>query len=52
VRFLYGKKGHGITKKVHVMAINARLWQYDEFIAGADLLSAIPRSEVDNVMAD
>jgi hypothetical protein len=52
VWLLYGKKGHGIAKKVHVMAIDARLWPYEKFIAGADLLCAITRSEVDNVMAD
>jgi hypothetical protein len=34
------------------MVIDAWLRQYEEFIAGADLLSAITRSEVDNVMAD
>src|SRR5262252_619709 len=52
VRLLDGKKGHGIAKKVHIMAIHTRLRQHDEFMAGADLLSAIARSEVDDVMAD
>jgi hypothetical protein len=52
VRLLYGKKGHGIAKKVHIMAIDTRLRQHDEFMAGADLLSALARSEVDDVMAD
>ena len=52
VRLLHRKKGHGITKKVHVMARDTRLRQYEEFIAGAHLLSTITWSEVDNVMAD
>jgi hypothetical protein len=52
VWFLYGKKGHGIAKEIHIMAIHTRLRQHDEFIVGTDLLSAITRPEVDNVVAE
>src|SRR5262249_50753827 len=52
VRLLHGQKSHGIAKKVHILAIDARLRQHDEWMAGADLLSALARSEVDDVMAD
>src|SRR5215470_13461580 len=46
VWFLHGKKSHSVAKKVHIMAIHTRLWQHDEFIVGAGLLSALRRSEI------
>src|SRR5262245_56476954 len=52
MRLLHSKKGHSITKEVHIIAIDPRLWQHDELIASASLLSAITRPEVDDVMAD